>query len=102
MRMSRHIRTNGGVVICQRQLEGSNSQFMLHNGVHLNDISLNIFLSGVQDAIERDLFILLSGGRSLVYGYTTLFWRLEGRCSEKGSKKSHQDKPRGRWPRHAW
>lgn len=66
MRVSRHVRINGGVVVRHSQLEGNNRELMRSDGVHLTDIGLDIFLSGLQDAIERALFILLSGGRSSV------------------------------------
>lgn len=66
MRVSRHVRLNGGVVIRHRQLEGDNKDLMLDDGIHLNGIGLDILLSGFQDAIDRALFRLLSGGRSSV------------------------------------
>lgn len=66
MRVSRHMRLSGGVVIRHRQLEGDNRELMSDDGIHLNDIGLDILLSGFQDAIERALFRLLTGGRSLV------------------------------------
>ncbi|KAM4026765.1 uncharacterized protein ACNLHF_022617 [Anomaloglossus baeobatrachus] len=64
-RMSRFIRFKGGVVVRHRQLEGDNSSLMLPDGVHLSDIGLDIFLSGLQDGIEQAL-LLLGGGRSAV------------------------------------
>ncbi|XP_069812354.1 serine/arginine repetitive matrix protein 1-like isoform X2 [Dendropsophus ebraccatus] len=65
-RISRFVRTRGGIAIRHRQLEGDNRRLMLQDGVHLNDIGLDIFLSGLQDAIERALFTLVSGGRCAV------------------------------------
>lgn len=65
MRVSRHVRINEGVVIRHRQLEGDNKELMMDDGIHLNEIGLDIFLSGLQDVIERALF-MLSGGRSSV------------------------------------
>lgn len=64
MRVSRHVRVLGRVVIHHRQLEGDNRELMMDDGMHLNGIGLDILLSGLQDAIERALFNLLSGGRS--------------------------------------
>ncbi|KAM3920263.1 uncharacterized protein RB166_014651 [Leptodactylus fuscus] len=64
-RMARFVRSRGGVVIRHHQLEGDNSRLLRPDGVHLNDIGLNIFLSGLQDGIERALF-LLGGGRNPV------------------------------------
>lgn len=66
MRVSRHVRMNGGVVIRHRQLEGDNRELLLDDGIHLNPIGLDIMLSGLQDAIERALFMLSNGGRSSV------------------------------------
>ncbi|KAM3936660.1 uncharacterized protein RB166_016958 [Leptodactylus fuscus] len=62
VRMSRFVRSRGGVVIRHRQLDGDNSRLLRPDGVHLNDIGQDIFLSGLQDGIEQALF-LLSGGR---------------------------------------
>ncbi|KAM4025867.1 uncharacterized protein ACNLHF_026304 [Anomaloglossus baeobatrachus] len=64
-RMSRFVRFKGGVVVRHRQLEGDNSSLMLPDGVHLSDIGLDIFLSGLQDGIEQAL-LLMGGGRSAV------------------------------------
>ncbi|XP_044160334.1 nuclear factor 7, brain-like isoform X1 [Bufo gargarizans] len=58
MRVSRHVRSKGGVVIRHRQLEGDNSELMLQDGVLLNDNGLDIFLSGLQNAVERALILL--------------------------------------------
>ncbi|KAM3926878.1 uncharacterized protein RB166_009715 [Leptodactylus fuscus] len=60
--MARFVRSRGGVVVRHRQLEGNNSGLLRSDGVHLNDIGLDIFLSGIQDGIEQALF-LLGGGR---------------------------------------
>ncbi|KAG8442193.1 hypothetical protein GDO86_004498 [Hymenochirus boettgeri] len=64
-RISRFVRSLGGVVIRHRQLEGDNRSLMRPDGIHLNEIGLDIFLSGLQDGIDQALF-LLSGGRSSV------------------------------------
>ncbi|XP_056397708.1 uncharacterized protein LOC130293230 [Hyla sarda] len=64
-RMARFVRQKGGVVVRHRELEGDNRRFMISDGVHLNDIGLDIFLSGLQDGLEQALF-LLGGGRSTV------------------------------------
>ncbi|KAM3926882.1 uncharacterized protein RB166_009719 [Leptodactylus fuscus] len=61
-RMARFVRSRGGVVVRHRQLEGDNSRLLREDGVHPNDIGLDIFLSGLQDGIEQALF-LLGGGR---------------------------------------
>ncbi|XP_075718871.1 uncharacterized protein LOC142759946 [Rhinoderma darwinii] len=66
VRVSRHVRGKWDVVIRHRQLEGDNRGLMLQDGVHLNDIGLDIFLSGLQDAIDRALFLLQGVGRSEV------------------------------------
>lgn len=64
-RMSRFVRSRAGVVIRHRQLEGDNRTLMREDGVHLNEIGLDIFLSGLQDGVEQALF-LVGGGRSSV------------------------------------
>ncbi|KAM4031880.1 uncharacterized protein ACNLHF_019256 [Anomaloglossus baeobatrachus] len=64
-RMSRFVHFKGGVVVRHRQLEGDNSSLMLPDGVHLSDIGLDIFLSGLQDGIEQSLLVM-GGGRSAV------------------------------------
>ncbi|KAM3928101.1 uncharacterized protein RB166_006232 [Leptodactylus fuscus] len=61
-RMARFVRSRGGVVVRHRQLEGDNSRLLRADGVHLNEIGLDIFLSGLQDGVEQALF-LLGGGR---------------------------------------
>lgn len=65
-----------GVDIHHRKLEGCNSHLIQTEGVHLNYISLVIFLSEVQDRIEQDLF-LLGGGLSQVLVYMGLWEDLE-------------------------
>ncbi|KAM3936789.1 uncharacterized protein RB166_000745 [Leptodactylus fuscus] len=62
-RLSRFVWAKGGVVVRHRQLEGDNRRLMRPDGVHLNDIGLDIFLSGIQDGVEQALF-LLGGGRT--------------------------------------
>ncbi|XP_044130444.1 uncharacterized protein LOC122923654 [Bufo gargarizans] len=64
-RISRFVRSRGGVVVRHRQLEGDNRSLMRPDGVHLNEIGLDIFLSGIQDGVEQAMF-LLGGGRSPV------------------------------------
>lgn len=61
-RMSRFVRYRGGVVVRHRELEGDNRALLEEDGVHPNPIGLDIFLSGIQDGIERALF-LMGGGR---------------------------------------
>ncbi|KAM3913279.1 uncharacterized protein RB166_018585 [Leptodactylus fuscus] len=60
--VSHHIQTLGGGVVRHYQLEGDNRMLLRKDGVHLNDIGLDIFLSGIQDGIERALFLLGGGG----------------------------------------
>lgn len=62
-RMARFVRNRGGVVVRHWHLEGDNSRLMRADGVHLTDIGLDIFLSGIQDGVKQALFIL-GGGRS--------------------------------------
>lgn len=64
-RISRFVRSRAGVVVRHHQLEGDNRRLMLPDGAHLDDIGLDIFLSGLQDGIEQALF-LMGGGRSPV------------------------------------
>ncbi|XP_040278588.1 uncharacterized protein LOC120999931 isoform X1 [Bufo bufo] len=64
-RMSRFVRSRGGIVVRHRQLEGDNRSLMRPDGVHLTEIGLDIFISGLQDGIEQAMF-LLGGGRSPV------------------------------------
>lgn len=61
-RMSRFVRYRGGVVVRHRELEGDNRALLEDDGVHPNPIGLDIFLSGIQDGVERALF-LMGGGR---------------------------------------
>lgn len=56
-RMARFVRSRAGVVVRHRQLEGDNRRFMHLDGVHLNKISLDIFLSALQDGVEQALFL---------------------------------------------
>ncbi|KAM4048973.1 uncharacterized protein ACNLHF_027154 [Anomaloglossus baeobatrachus] len=60
-RISRFVHFKGGVIVRHRQLEGTNARLMRPDGVHLNDIGLDIFLSGLQDGIEEALFVLGGG-----------------------------------------
>lgn len=61
-RMSRFVRYRGGVSFRHRELEGNNRSLLEEDGIHPNPIGLDILLSGLQDGIERALF-LLGGGR---------------------------------------
>ncbi|KAM3920320.1 uncharacterized protein RB166_014717, partial [Leptodactylus fuscus] len=61
-RLSRFVRSKGWVVVRHRQLEGDNRRLMRADGVHLNEIGLDIFLSGLQDGVEQALFLLGGGG----------------------------------------
>ncbi|KAM3923058.1 uncharacterized protein RB166_012151 [Leptodactylus fuscus] len=60
-RLARFVRSKGGVVVRHRQLEGDNRRLMRPDGVHLNEIGLDIFLSGLQDGVEQALFRLGGG-----------------------------------------
>lgn len=60
-RISRFIRSQGGVVIRHFQLEGDNSHLLRPDGIHLTDIGTDIFLAGLQDGIDAALN-LLGGG----------------------------------------
>ncbi|XP_041427048.1 uncharacterized protein LOC108697507 [Xenopus laevis] len=64
-RISRFVRDRGGIVVRHRLLEGIDQGLMLRDGVHLNDIGLDIFLAGLQDGIGAAL-VRLGGGRSPV------------------------------------
>ncbi|XP_077154645.1 uncharacterized protein LOC143817270 isoform X1 [Ranitomeya variabilis] len=64
-RISKFVRERFGVVIRHKQLEGDNRALLRQDGVHLTDIGLDIFLSGLQDGIEQAL-LLMGGGRSHV------------------------------------
>lgn len=61
-RMSRFVRYRGGVSLRHRELEGDNRPLLEDDGVHPNSIGLDVLMSGLQDGIERALF-LLGGGR---------------------------------------
>lgn len=63
-----HVHAKGGIVIRHRQLEGDNKHVKLHYGIHLNKIGMDIFLSGLQDGIERALFVLVCESRCLCSG----------------------------------
>ncbi|XP_031758456.1 uncharacterized protein LOC116410934 isoform X2 [Xenopus tropicalis] len=63
-RISRFVRNKGWVAWRHIHLEGDTYRFMTQDGVHLNDIGQDIFLSGLQDGIERALGLLVGGGRS--------------------------------------
>ncbi|XP_075174135.1 uncharacterized protein LOC142245371 isoform X2 [Anomaloglossus baeobatrachus] len=60
-RISRFVHFKGRVIVRYRQLEGTNARLMRPDGVHLNEIGLDIFLSGLQDGIEEALFVLGGG-----------------------------------------
>lgn len=65
IRLSRVVRSLGGVVVRHHQLEGDNRHLMLPDGIHLNEIGHDILLYGFQDGIEQALFSL-GGGRAAV------------------------------------
>lgn len=54
-----------GVVVRPYQLEGDNWHLMHTDGVHLNEIGLDIFLSGLQDGVEQALYLLGAGRSSM-------------------------------------
>lgn len=55
-RMARFVQNRAGEVVCHRQLEGDNFCLMRPDRVHLTDIGLDTFLSGIQDEVEQALF----------------------------------------------
>ncbi|XP_071969433.1 uncharacterized protein [Engystomops pustulosus] len=64
-KVSRFVRERGGVVVRHRELEGDNRGLLLPDGVHLTDIGMDIFLSGLQDGIERAMSLLVGGRRDM-------------------------------------
>ncbi|CAJ0949278.1 unnamed protein product [Ranitomeya imitator] len=52
-RISHFIRFKNGVVVRHHRLEGDNSGFLLPDGVHLNDASLDIFLDGLREGVVQ-------------------------------------------------
>lgn len=44
-----------------RQLEGDNHHLLQLDGIHMNEIGLDIFLSGLQDGVEQALLLLERG-----------------------------------------
>lgn len=56
------VRYWGRVVVCHRELEGDDSSSLEEDGVHLSPIGFDILPLGLQDGIERALF-LMGGGR---------------------------------------
>ncbi|XP_075704639.1 uncharacterized protein LOC142710253 isoform X1 [Rhinoderma darwinii] len=73
IRVSRLVRSRGGVVVRHRRLEGDN-QSLLSDGVHLNDSGLDIFLAGLQEGVQRALFLLGGGKSSLLVVEGTPCW----------------------------
>lgn len=61
-RISRFVRARAGVAIRHSLLENVEDGVLSDDGVHLTDIGCDIFLSGLQDGVERAL-VLLGGGR---------------------------------------
>ncbi|KAM3936834.1 uncharacterized protein RB166_001414 [Leptodactylus fuscus] len=96
-RLSRFVRSKGWVVVRHRQLEGDNRRLMRADGVHLNEIGLDIFLSGLQDGVEQALFLLGGGSEPSV-----ILWSPPWRYIVK---RSGDDMPVGSLtagiPRHA-
>ncbi|XP_069583570.1 uncharacterized protein [Ranitomeya imitator] len=52
-RISRFIRFKNGVVVRHHRLEGDNSGFLLPDGVHLNEVGLDIFLNGIREGVVQ-------------------------------------------------
>ncbi|XP_075715662.1 uncharacterized protein LOC142750546 [Rhinoderma darwinii] len=63
VRVSRFIRSIGGIGLRHQSLEGDNADLLAPDGVHLNDIGLDIFLLDLLDGAERGLALLGGGGR---------------------------------------
>ncbi|KAM3912126.1 uncharacterized protein RB166_014636 [Leptodactylus fuscus] len=61
IRVSKFVKSLGGVTVRHLELEGENEKLLLKDGVHLNAIGTDIFLSGIRDGLERAL-VLLGGG----------------------------------------
>lgn len=53
--ISRFIARNGGLVIRHRELEEADQALITTDGVHLNEIGLDIWTLGIRDGIERAL-----------------------------------------------
>lgn len=61
--VSKFVRKIGGIVVRHRELEGDNRNLLRADGVHLNDIGLDIFNLGLIGGIE---LALAAVGRSSV------------------------------------
>ncbi|XP_069585212.1 uncharacterized protein [Ranitomeya imitator] len=57
-RISRFVRFKNGVVVRHHRLEGDNSGFLLPDGVHLNEVGLDIFLNGVREGVVQAMHSL--------------------------------------------
>ncbi|XP_077137893.1 uncharacterized protein LOC143804036 [Ranitomeya variabilis] len=65
LKVARFVKSKFGIVVRHHQLEGDQSGLLRSDGIHLTNIGLDIFLSGLQDGIEQALR-LKGGGRSHV------------------------------------
>lgn len=59
--VSRFVAANGGVVVRHRDLEVPDPALLRGDGVHLNDIGLDLWILGIQDGIERALRVWRDG-----------------------------------------
>lgn len=53
--VSKFVRRIGGVVVRHRDLEGNNTDLLRRDGVHLNEIGMDIFNLGLQRGVEQAL-----------------------------------------------
>lgn len=63
--VSKFVRRIGGVVVHHRDLEGDNTDLLRRDGVHLNEIGLDIFNLGLQRGVEQALAVV--GRPSVAY-----------------------------------
>ncbi|XP_077148132.1 uncharacterized protein LOC143808854 [Ranitomeya variabilis] len=57
-RIGKYVRGRGGIVIHHQYLQKKNTPQLRPDGVHLTDIGLDIFLSGLQDGVEQALKVM--------------------------------------------
>lgn len=53
--VAKFVRQIGGIVVRHRDLEGDNRDLLCSDGVHLNDIGMDIFNLGLQRGVEQAL-----------------------------------------------
>ncbi|XP_066445609.1 cyclin-dependent kinase 13-like [Eleutherodactylus coqui] len=64
MKMSQFVQSIGGVAVRHWELEGKERGSLREDGVHLNDLGLDTFLSGLQDGVEAALARVGGVGRN--------------------------------------